>query len=212
MPDPAEIILRAKPPRVAERFRAEVATGALSRLLFRFYTYGQTVPMDLSTPSAYVQMTGRDLGKRVDLPTVLASRTHPDADWSQGLVAIPIGPGNFTNRPMTALASVILSYGQPASERLTVGAGTLEVGTTEGWEPGSLEYPEKPQEGATGWRYHQCFTNALVVDVVHNLHGYPSIVIRDGDGEFIIADTDYLTEDYIRITFLIPTTGCVYLN
>lgn len=212
MAEPAEIILRARSPGALERFRTEVGAGALTRLLFRVYSWGVREPMDLSSVSVYVQMAGRDLGKQVDLPTVLASRTHPDADWPQGLIAVPIGPGNFTNRAMTALTSLIVSKGQPASDRLTVGAGVLEVIPTEGWEPGNLEYPEHPMEGATGWRYHQCFTNAMVVDVVHNLQGYPSIVIKDPTGESILADTDYMDNNYIRITFLVPTTGCVYLN
>jgi len=99
--------------------------GAAKLLPFRFYAVGSRTPLPVNTATSIVLEYEKN---GVAYPPVPASRTHPDANWTDGLVPILIDGTNVTHEPGSYSCRVVATIG---SEKLILpeaGPFLIEVG------------------------------------------------------------------------------------
>ena len=64
-----------------------------------------------------------------------------------------------------------------------------------------------------GCTYTQCFTLPILVwTITHNLELFPSVTVADTNNTVVEAETIYINNNVIQITFSTPFAGCAYLN
>ena len=93
-----------------------------------------------------------------------------------------------------------------ATDKLYVYEVESDVGSWREWESGG-------GGGSNVSSYSESF-NALAdtpLTITHNLGIYPSITIKDSDGDIIVGEMTYTDENNIQLTFSEDINGTVYL-
>lgn len=103
------------------KFQFEVAEGATIPIIFRLRNRRTGQWLDVSGASSMQLEWEVD---RVIKTPVIASPTHPDADWANGVVAVVVSPADLTAVPVTILATLTAIYGGP---QVPLTTGLIEI-------------------------------------------------------------------------------------
>lgn len=89
--------------------------------------------------------------------------------------------------------------------------GTPEDGNTLVWsdDTGKFTYSSPAGEDKN---YTEEFTDALDIDITHNLNKFPSVTIVDTAGDEVVTLVRHLDRNTINLTFTAETSGKVYIN
>lgn len=55
-------------------------------------------------------------------------------------------------------------------------------------------------------------TATAVWNIAHNMNKYPTVTVKDGEGNIVIGELDYTDINNIKMTFSTPISGTAYLN
>jgi hypothetical protein len=79
--------------------------------------------------------------------------------------------------------------------------------------PGPLGPPGPPGPPGSGVNYiHDQIAAVKVWNIHHNLDKYPSVSVVDSAGNVVYGDVEYVSKDYIILTFAAEFSGKAYLN
>lgn len=120
---------------------------------------------------------------------------------------------------MAAPVSVEVDMAGPPGAQGAAGpagpAGADGVGIPAGGAQGQLLVKTSSADYASGWgqdAYSQSFSNATTVDVVHNLHRYPSVTVFDSAGDECIGEITHISNNELMVKFSSQFSGTIACN
>jgi len=71
---------------------------------------------------------------------------------------------------------------------------------------------DKPDTFPTANYTHNQITPANTWVIIHNLNKYPAITIVDSGGNTVVGETQYVSENQVKVNFTAAFAGKAYLN